>query len=102
MNDDSQFEPLRRRLTGERLGDDEANELVEAVASLQRLGIPVKPLTKGTPQIDGLVIHASIQPDRLADVVRSFADSRILESLRLFPEGILDPEVFHARIELRL
>ncbi|CAA9536382.1 MAG: hypothetical protein AVDCRST_MAG85-4159 [uncultured Solirubrobacteraceae bacterium] len=47
------------------------------------------------------MIHTTFQPDQLQDVIKQFATSSMLRELRLFTHGIVNPEVFHARIDLR-
>lgn len=88
-----------KRLSEKNLGQKDVAELVGIVSkSLGDKRFRVFP--KGIPWYDGIVVHAVIDPASLGSIFELLRASARIDTVRVFPRGIVNPEVFITEIEL--
>lgn len=82
------------------LDEGHVRELVDVVGQMGELkrakGFPL-----GTIDPDGIMIKTIIDREQLKGLFELLATSPRLDAVRLFPRGIIDPEVFQVELELR-
>jgi len=88
------------RLSGPSLEKAKVAELVGLVAEALGSESHVKVFPKGIPWPDGIVVHTVVNPGSLSGVVSLLQRSARIDSLRIFPRGIINPDVFLAEIEM--
>ena len=89
------------RLSGPSLDKAKVTELVGLVAeSLGADARRLKVFPKGIPWPDGIVIHTVADPKTLGSLVSLLQVSAHVDAFRVFPRGIINPEIFLTEIEL--
>jgi hypothetical protein len=99
--DSQMWDEVIGRLSGPSLQKDKVAELVGLVS--KALGTDTRRLKvfpKGIPWPDGIVVHTVVDPRSLSSLVSLLQGSARIDSLRIFPRGIINPEVFLAEIEM--
>ena len=91
---------LINALTRGGLGEDQVNELVDVIAQL-RGGRRVRAFPKGQFGPDSVEIQTVFEPDELGSLLDVLRESPRIDSVEIFPRGIINPEVFSVRIGLR-
>jgi len=87
------------RLSGPTLDREKVSELVGIVS--KSLGdTRLRPFPKGIPWPDGIIIHTVIEPEKLPNIFELLRTSGHIDSVRVFPRGIINPEIFVAEIEM--
>jgi hypothetical protein len=95
----AQWDEVIDRLSGPTLNREKVSELVGIVS--KSLGdAELRPFPKGIPWPDGILIHTVVQPDNLASIFDLLRSSGRIDSVTIFPRGIINPEVFVAEIEM--
>ena len=87
-------------LTRGGLGETQVSELVDVIAQL-RGGRRVRAFPKGQFGPDSVEIQTVFEPDELGSLLDVLRQSPRIDSVEIFPRGIIDPEVFSVRIGLR-
>ena len=87
-------------LTRGGLGERQVSELVDVIAQL-RGGRRVRAFPKGQFGPDSVEIQTVFEPDELGSLLDVLRQSPRIDSVEIFPRGIIDPEVFSVRIGLR-
>ena len=87
-------------LTRGGLGETQVRELVDVIAQL-RGGRRVRAFPKGQFGPDSVEIQTVFEPDELGSLLDVLRQSPRIDSVEIFPRGIIDPEVFSVRIGLR-
>lgn len=80
---------------------DHVNELVDVISHFDGVARRVKAFPKGQFGPDGIFIHTVFDTDGLQTLMKTMAESPRIDSVEIFPRGIVNPEVFSARIGLR-
>ena len=90
------------RLTVAGLDKREVRSMVEVVSTaFGREAVPwLKVFPKGIPVIDGIAVHAILEKDNLGRLIDLLQSPKI-DAVRVFPRGIIDPQVFIAEIDIR-
>ena len=91
---------LINALTHGGLGETQVNELVDVIAQL-RGGRRVRAFPKGQFGPDSVEIQTVFEPDELGSLLDVLRESPRIDSVEIFPRGIINPEVFSVRIGLR-
>jgi hypothetical protein len=91
---------LINALTRGGLGETQVNELVDVIAQL-RGGRRVRAFPKGQFGPDSVEIRTVFEPDELGSLLDVLRESPRIDSVEIFPRGIINPEVFSVRIGLR-
>jgi hypothetical protein len=91
---------LINALTRGGLGETQVNELVDVIAQL-RGGRRVRAFPKGQFGPDSVEIQTVFEPDELGSLLDVLRESPRIDSVEIFPRGIINPEVFSVRIGLR-
>jgi hypothetical protein len=87
-------------LTRGGLDGTQVSELVDVIARL-RGGRRVRAFPKGQFGPDSVEIQTAFEPDELGSLLDALRESPRIDSVEIFPRGIINPEVFSVRIGLR-
>ena len=101
MPDRESWKALHTYLAKHRADEEEIGQLIEALGRFQEAKLPIKVFPKGIPFPDGVIVHTVVDRDRVQDLMKLVFDQPRLDVIRLFPRGIVLPDVFAAEIELR-
>ena len=88
-----------RRLSGPSLDAAKVAELV-GIVSKNLEGAQLRPFPKGIPWPDGILVHAVLDSRSLTGLFELLRTSEHIDAVRVFPRGILNPELFVAEIEM--
>jgi hypothetical protein len=91
---------LINALTRGGLDPTQASELVDVIATL-RGGRRVRAFPKGQFGPDSVEIQTVFEPDELGSLLDTLRENPRIDSVEIFPRGIINPEVFSVRIGLR-
>ena len=80
---------------------DHVNELVDVMSQFEGVARRPKVFPKGQFGPDGVFLHTVFEPDGLQELVKILSVNPRIDSIEIFPRGIVNPEVFSARIGLR-
>ncbi len=96
-------EPWRRfagALAKGGLDDSQVASLVDAVGQLRDLELELRPFPIGTPWPDGIGADVLI-PRKRVNVLERILEQPGLQSIEVFPIGIVNPEFFRAVVNFR-
>jgi hypothetical protein len=96
-----QLEGLAKVLGRSGLEEDHVRELVDVVAQFEGAGQRIKAFPKGQFAPDAVEIQAVFDRDGLQSLLKVLGESPRIDSVEIFPRGIINPEIFSARIGLR-
>jgi hypothetical protein len=99
--DSQTWDEVIQRLSGPSLDKAKVSELVgllgEALGSdTTRLRV----FPKGIPWPDGIIVHTVVNPRTLNGILKLLLTSPRIDTIRVFPRGIINPEIFLAEIEM--
>jgi hypothetical protein len=87
-------------LTRGGLDGAQVGELVDVIAKF-RGGRRVRAFPKGQFGPDSVEIQTVFEPEELGSLLDVLRESPRIDSVEIFPRGIINPEVFSVRIGLR-
>ena len=88
-----------RRLSGPSLDGEKVAELV-GIVSKSLGGSHLRPFPKGIPWPDGILVNAVLDPSGLSNLFELLSASEHIDAVRVFPRGIVNPELFVVEIEM--
>ena len=91
---------LINALTRGGLDETQVSEMVDVVARLQG-GRRLRAFPKGQFGPDSIEIQTVVEPNDLGSLVDILRESPRIDSVEIFPRGIINPEVFSVRIGMR-
>lgn len=83
-----------------QIDDDQVAEMVDAIHAVGIEKLPHRVFPKGIPYPDGVEVDVVLKPNQF-DVIRELLSIGRIEKLEVFPYGIINPELFRARVEMR-
>ncbi len=93
---------LLRTLANGSVSDDLARELVSEISSIESLQVnPIRPFPKGVLTIDGIGVEVVLDKAGVRDLSQVLLDARHVDSIEIFPYGIIDPNIFIGRVGFR-
>jgi hypothetical protein len=97
--DPSPWDEAIRKLSGPSLDREKVSELVGIVS--KSLGnAELRPFPKGIPWPDGILVHAVLDAGTLTSLFELLRASEHIDAVRIFPRGIVNPELFVTEIEM--
>jgi len=96
-----EFDGMVTALGRSGLAEEHINEMIDVVSQLGEDTRRFKAFPKGQFGPDGIEVHTVFERSGLESLLRLLTESGRIDSVEIFPRGILDPEVFSARIGLR-
>ena len=95
------YEHVISTLVRSGMDADHVNELVDVISQFEGVARRLKAFPKGQFGPDGVFIHTVFEPDGLQELVKLLSVNPRIDSIEIFPRGIVNPEIFSARIGLR-
>jgi hypothetical protein len=95
------YEDVIKALVRSGMNERDVNELVDIVAKFGSIGRRPKVFPKGQFAPDGIYLHTVLERDGLQELTKILGTSIRIDSVEVFPRGIINPDIFSARIGVR-
>ncbi|MEA2149563.1 MAG: hypothetical protein QOD69_1393 [Solirubrobacteraceae bacterium] len=96
-----EFDGMVTALSRSGLAEDHIAEMVDVVSELGDASRRLRAFPKGQFGPDGIEVHTVFELSGLESLMRLLSQNARIDSVEIFPRGIINPEVFSARIGLR-
>jgi hypothetical protein len=95
------YDSVISALSHSGMDDDLVKELVDIISQFEGVAHRLKAFPKGQFNPDGVYLHTVLDPEGLQGIVKILLEVPRIDSIEIFPRGIINPEIFSARIGLR-
>lgn len=90
---------VHAQLSHGNLDADDVAQLLDDLGPVRDKPWAMRVFTKGISWPDGVLVHAVVGRDQFDELVELMLGTPRLDSIKVFPKGIVNPEVYVAELE---